>query len=173
MIDSFGSGPEEIWRSSDPDLCRLLRGGRRSRRRMERIDAAEWRNGDVASSTGSGISIWRRPTRLQLRSAGVREDAIERSDDLYAMRRTRPGSRIEDRVRRPDDLRPSFRWSNERNDDRYQHWRSGLARCKRGWRSAAEAAGRDPADVTIVGVTKTVGRDAVDEAYRLGHARVR
>lgn len=33
---------------------------------------------------------------------------------------------------------------------------------------ASEAAGRDPSDVQIVGVTKTVGRDAVDEAYRLG-----
>lgn len=34
--------------------------------------------------------------------------------------------------------------------------------------AAAVAAGRDPADVTIVGVTKTVGRAAVDEAYALG-----
>ncbi|MEZ4665383.1 MAG: YggS family pyridoxal phosphate-dependent enzyme [Thermomicrobiales bacterium] len=33
---------------------------------------------------------------------------------------------------------------------------------------AAENAGRDPSGVTIVGVTKTVGRDAVDEAYALG-----
>jgi pyridoxal phosphate enzyme (YggS family) len=33
---------------------------------------------------------------------------------------------------------------------------------------AAEAAGRDASAVTIVGVTKTVGREAVDEAYRLG-----
>lgn len=33
---------------------------------------------------------------------------------------------------------------------------------------AAEAAGRDASEVTIIGVTKTVGRDAVDEAYRLG-----
>jgi pyridoxal phosphate enzyme (YggS family) len=33
---------------------------------------------------------------------------------------------------------------------------------------AAEAAGRDPNDLQIIGVTKTVGREAVDEAYRLG-----
>lgn len=33
---------------------------------------------------------------------------------------------------------------------------------------AATAAGRDPSEVTIVGVTKTVGRDAVDLAYELG-----
>ena len=33
---------------------------------------------------------------------------------------------------------------------------------------ASLAADRDPADVIIVGVTKTVGREAVDEAYRLG-----
>jgi pyridoxal phosphate enzyme (YggS family) len=33
---------------------------------------------------------------------------------------------------------------------------------------AAERAGRDAGGVTIVGVTKTIGRDAVDEAYRLG-----
>lgn len=33
---------------------------------------------------------------------------------------------------------------------------------------AATASGRDPAAVIIVGVTKTVGRDAVDEAYGLG-----
>ncbi len=33
---------------------------------------------------------------------------------------------------------------------------------------AATAADRDPASVTIVGVTKTVGREAVDDAYRLG-----
>ncbi len=34
--------------------------------------------------------------------------------------------------------------------------------------NAATAAGRDPASVTIVGVTKTVGRAEVDEAYALG-----
>ncbi|HEU5432609.1 MAG TPA: YggS family pyridoxal phosphate-dependent enzyme [Thermomicrobiales bacterium] len=33
---------------------------------------------------------------------------------------------------------------------------------------AARAAGRDPAAVAIVAVSKTVGREAVDEAYRLG-----
>jgi pyridoxal phosphate enzyme (YggS family) len=33
---------------------------------------------------------------------------------------------------------------------------------------AAERAGRDPDSVTIVGVTKTVGRVEVDEAYALG-----
>lgn len=33
---------------------------------------------------------------------------------------------------------------------------------------AAESAGRDPHDVTIIGVTKTVGRDSVDAAYLLG-----
>ena len=33
---------------------------------------------------------------------------------------------------------------------------------------AAVAAERDPADVRIVGVTKTVGRSAVDDAYGLG-----
>jgi pyridoxal phosphate enzyme (YggS family) len=33
---------------------------------------------------------------------------------------------------------------------------------------AAERAGRNPEDVTIVGVTKTVGRAEVDEAYTLG-----
>ncbi|HET9661948.1 MAG TPA: YggS family pyridoxal phosphate-dependent enzyme [Thermomicrobiales bacterium] len=33
---------------------------------------------------------------------------------------------------------------------------------------AAERAGRDPEVVTIVGVTKTVGRPEVDEAYALG-----
>ncbi|MCO5221657.1 MAG: YggS family pyridoxal phosphate-dependent enzyme [Thermomicrobiales bacterium] len=33
---------------------------------------------------------------------------------------------------------------------------------------AADVADRDPATVTIVGVTKTVDRPAVDEAYRLG-----
>ena len=33
---------------------------------------------------------------------------------------------------------------------------------------AAESAGRDAGDVNIVGVTKTVERDSVDEAYRLG-----
>lgn len=33
---------------------------------------------------------------------------------------------------------------------------------------SAEAANRDPGDVTIVGVTKTVGRDLVDESYGLG-----
>ncbi|TXG82349.1 MAG: YggS family pyridoxal phosphate-dependent enzyme [Thermomicrobiales bacterium] len=33
---------------------------------------------------------------------------------------------------------------------------------------AAEAAGREPSDVTVIGVTKTVGREAVDEAYQLG-----
>lgn len=33
---------------------------------------------------------------------------------------------------------------------------------------AAEATDRDPAAITIVGVTKTVDRPAVDEAYRLG-----
>lgn len=33
---------------------------------------------------------------------------------------------------------------------------------------AAERANREPATITIVGVTKTVGRDAVDEAYTLG-----
>jgi pyridoxal phosphate enzyme (YggS family) len=36
---------------------------------------------------------------------------------------------------------------------------------------AARAAGRDPAEVAIVAVSKTVGRDAVDEAYRLGLRR--
>jgi pyridoxal phosphate enzyme (YggS family) len=36
---------------------------------------------------------------------------------------------------------------------------------------AARAAGRDPAAVAIVAVSKTVGRDAVDEAYRLGLRR--
>jgi pyridoxal phosphate enzyme (YggS family) len=34
--------------------------------------------------------------------------------------------------------------------------------------AAAERAGRDPSDVTIVGVTKTVGRAEVDLAYELG-----
>jgi hypothetical protein len=33
---------------------------------------------------------------------------------------------------------------------------------------AATAAGRNPAEVTIVGVTKTVGREAVELAYHLG-----
>lgn len=33
---------------------------------------------------------------------------------------------------------------------------------------AAELAGRDPGEITVVGVTKTVGRDAVDRAYDLG-----
>jgi len=33
---------------------------------------------------------------------------------------------------------------------------------------AAERAGRDPERVTIVGVTKTVGRTEIDEAYALG-----
>jgi pyridoxal phosphate enzyme (YggS family) len=33
---------------------------------------------------------------------------------------------------------------------------------------AAEQSGRDPDDVTIVGVTKTVGRTDVDDAYALG-----
>jgi pyridoxal phosphate enzyme (YggS family) len=33
---------------------------------------------------------------------------------------------------------------------------------------AAELAGRDPSEITIVGVTKTVGRANVDEAYALG-----
>jgi hypothetical protein len=36
---------------------------------------------------------------------------------------------------------------------------------------AARAAGRDPDEVAIVAVSKTVGRDAVDEAYRLGLRR--
>lgn len=43
-----------------------------------------------------------------------------------------------------------------------------LARVRDRVALAAEQAGRDPSDVTIVGVTKTVGRDAVDIAYRLG-----
>lgn len=34
--------------------------------------------------------------------------------------------------------------------------------------AAAERAGRDPSSVTIVAVSKTVGRDAVDAAYRAG-----
>jgi pyridoxal phosphate enzyme (YggS family) len=33
---------------------------------------------------------------------------------------------------------------------------------------AARSSGRQPEDVTIVAVTKTVGRDAIDEAYTLG-----
>lgn len=33
---------------------------------------------------------------------------------------------------------------------------------------AAERANRNPAEITVVGVTKTVGRGAVDEAYALG-----
>ncbi|HEX5500527.1 MAG TPA: YggS family pyridoxal phosphate-dependent enzyme, partial [Thermomicrobiales bacterium] len=36
---------------------------------------------------------------------------------------------------------------------------------------AARAAGRDPDEVAIVAVSKTVGREAVDEAYRLGVRR--
>lgn len=43
-----------------------------------------------------------------------------------------------------------------------------LALVQRRVARAAEVAGRDPGDVTIVGVTKTVDREAVDEAYRLG-----
>jgi PLP dependent protein len=46
-------------------------------------------------------------------------------------------------------------------DQRLSHVRERVA-----W--AAERADRDPASVTIVGVTKTVGRVEVDEAYRLG-----
>ena len=34
--------------------------------------------------------------------------------------------------------------------------------------AAAERSGRTSADVTLIGVTKTVGRDVVDEAYALG-----
>ncbi|HUZ02398.1 MAG TPA: YggS family pyridoxal phosphate-dependent enzyme [Thermomicrobiaceae bacterium] len=34
--------------------------------------------------------------------------------------------------------------------------------------AAALSSGRDPASVRIVGVTKTVGRDAVDDAYQAG-----
>src|SRR3954451_15254330 len=34
--------------------------------------------------------------------------------------------------------------------------------------NASRSSGRQPEDVTIVAVTKTVGRDAIDEAYALG-----
>lgn len=43
-----------------------------------------------------------------------------------------------------------------------------LARVRERVAAAAISADRAPADVTIVGVTKTVGRSAVDEAYGLG-----
>jgi pyridoxal phosphate enzyme (YggS family) len=43
-----------------------------------------------------------------------------------------------------------------------------LALVQRRVERSAEAAGRDPRGVTIVGVTKTVERSAVDEAYQLG-----
>ena len=43
-----------------------------------------------------------------------------------------------------------------------------LARVQARIERAAEAGGRNAGDVTIIGVTKTVGRDAVDEAYQHG-----
>lgn len=45
---------------------------------------------------------------------------------------------------------------------------SRLTEVRRSVHQAAELAGRDPEGVTIVGVTKTVGRTEVDEAYALG-----
>ncbi len=45
---------------------------------------------------------------------------------------------------------------------------SRLAQVRERVEHAAVAAGRDPDSITIVGVTKTVGRAEVDEAYALG-----
>lgn len=45
-----------------------------------------------------------------------------------------------------------------------RRWREVTARVAR----AAESAGRDPTAVRIIGVTKTVGREAVDAAYTAG-----
>ena len=43
-----------------------------------------------------------------------------------------------------------------------------IARVQRDVAAAAQRAGRDPGEVTIVGVCKTVERPAVDDAYALG-----
>ena len=43
-----------------------------------------------------------------------------------------------------------------------------LASVRQRVQRAAEIVGRDPDGITIVGVTKSVGRPEVDDAYRLG-----
>ncbi len=167
MIDSFGAGPEEVLAFIGPGICvDCYAVGDEVVEAWERVKPA---NGDTALDRPNGH--WHfdlaEANRLQLRAEGLRDDAIERSDIC-----TRCGgsSWFSHRGQGAGDWTIRLHHLGGRMSETTVDTALAerLALVQRRVMYSAEKANRDPAGVTIVGVTKTVDRAAVEEAYRLG-----